>query len=538
MTIRKYQIARRTVQISVVVGMLLIPVVARYTNYLSARELDRTIEKWDGTLQGEILEFVDHVLRLLPGGEKPRVDRMVRDRTRTLERTQLLRGGPWSIQIGDLSMTDPLAGAESIIASRSIAWVLAISLVIPLAATLLLGRAFCSWICPMGLLLDLNDKLRKILRFLEIRPRNVIFPRATKFILLGFGIVVVAVTSKPLLAYVYPPAILGREAHDFVFGIFDHAERGRFGFWTSGLTWASLIILGIAMFEVVVSRRWWCRYICPGGALYILLGRFHPLKIQRSPAQCTDCGVCVQVCPMGLDPMHDEVGSECDGCGLCVSHCDDEALHVKLHGHQDRLIQIGKEARKAAALLILVAVLPSQATAHHILGIPHYAYDEQYPQTPVLTYRVDAGPYEIRMTGYPGHPQPGERCSLHLYINRRDNGALFDKTVRATVFQDVLIGDDPIIYGPQEAVIEERVFKFHPTFGEVANYTVRIELDVEGVPWIIDLPMVAGEPGSPYTVMGSVAGGLVAFLVVIRAIRIKMRRRSRTASPIGRGAVA
>jgi hypothetical protein len=57
---------------------------------------------------------------------------------------------------------------------------------------------------------------------------------------------------------------------------------------------------------------------------------------------------------------------------------------------------------------VLFLCLPPGVWAHHILGIPHYAYDEQYPQTPVLTYRVDAGANELKMTGYPG---PGTRAS-------------------------------------------------------------------------------------------------------------------------------
>jgi NapH/MauN family ferredoxin-type protein len=537
MTLRKLQIARRTVQISVIAIMLLIPAVSRYTNYLSARELDRTLEKWDGSLQGEVLRGIDAVLRVLPGGEKDRVDRIVRDRTVALERTQALRGGPWSVQLGDLSMTDPLAGAESIVASKSIAWVLVVSLAVPLIATVLLGRVFCSWICPMGLLLEVNDRLRGLLRFLEIRPRNLTFSRATKYGLLGVGLVVVAVTSTPLLGYIYPPAILGREAHDLIFGMFDRAEQGRFGFWAGGLTWASLIILGIAMFEVLVSRRWWCRYLCPGGGLYILLGRFRLVNVERSATACTDCGVCVQVCPMGLAPMQDQIGPECDNCGLCVSHCGDDALDFKLKGSRSlkQVVQVGK---KAAALLLLITVLPIEANAHHIMGIPHYAYDEQYPQTPVLTYRIDAGPYELRMTGYPGHPKPGERSSIHVYINRRENGALYGQTVQATVFQDALIGDDPIVYGPQDAMIEERVFKFYPTYEDEANYIVRISFDVEGVPWMIDLPIVVGEPGSPLTVLGSMAAGVVIFIIVIRAIRIKMQRRTNTPQPTRKEAVA
>jgi len=167
----------------------------------------------------------------------------------------------------------------------------------------------------------------------------------------------------------------------------------------------------------------------------------------------------------------------------------------------------------------------SPASAHHILGIPHYAYDEEYPQTPILTYRVEMGPHEVKMTGYPGKPQPGEPCSLHVYIRRLDDGKPFDDGVTLTVFLDTLIGQDPVIYGPIEARLEESVYKFYPQFGLEANYLVRIAFEAEDAPWIIDLPMVVGEPGSPLVVLGGVACGVVAFLVVVRAIRIKRRRR-------------
>lgn len=174
-----------------------------------------------------------------------------------------------------------------------------------------------------------------------------------------------------------------------------------------------------------------------------------------------------------------------------------------------------------------VALLMPAAMAHHILGVPHYAYDEDYPQTPVLTYSVEAGPYNVRMSGFPGKPEPGEPCRLHVYLSRVDTGEPYRKNVTMTVMRDRLLGADPIVYGPVEAELEEAMFKFHPLFKDEANYTVRIEYEAEGAPWIIDLPMVAGEPGSPWAVVGGIGGGLVVFLVVMRAIRIKVRRRER-----------
>jgi hypothetical protein len=165
--------------------------------------------------------------------------------------------------------------------------------------------------------------------------------------------------------------------------------------------------------------------------------------------------------------------------------------------------------------------------AHHILGVPHYAYDEEYPQAPVLTYSVDAGPYNVRMTGYPGKPEPGERCSLHVYVSKPDSGEPYRETVTLTVMRDRLLGSDPIVYGPIEAELEEAMFKFFPVFEDEANYTVRIAYEAEGAPWNIDLPMVAGDPGSPWAVVGATGGALILFLIVMRAVRIKMRRRER-----------
>ncbi len=333
--IRKIQVARRIVQITVVLMILAVPVMARYNNFLMARELDETLENWDGTLQGELLEGIDNVMRVLPDGEEPPLEPGMeprRNRNAALDRAQSLRGGIWSMQIGAVSMTDPLAALESIASSHSITTVLLISLILPVLIALLMGRVFCSWVCPMGLLLEFSDKLRGVLKFLELAPRDYKVSRLTKYTLLVVGLLTSALIGLPVLGYIYPPAILSRELHDFVMEMFDYAEFNGPGFFAGGLTWMSFLILGIAVFEVTVSRRWWCRYICPGAAVYCLLGAARPIRVRRNADSCTKCGECVRVCPMALAPMVDKMGIECDNCGVCVSHCDDHALGYTLMG--------------------------------------------------------------------------------------------------------------------------------------------------------------------------------------------------------------
>ncbi len=263
MKVRKLQITRRLVQITLLLLILLVPAVARYANYLSAFELDPYLEKWEGTLQGGALQALDSGFRALPRAERERAGRLDRNRAALLTYTQQLHGGPWSMELGSLSLTDPLAGAESIAASKRIQKVLLVGLIVPVLAAIVFGRIFCSWICPMHLLLEIVDRLRGVLRFLEFSPRDVKFARGTKYVLLAVGLIMAGGLARPVLGYIYPPAIIGREAHDFVFALFDRAEAGQVGLWWGGLTWMSLIILGIALFEVTVSQRWFSYHLGP-----------------------------------------------------------------------------------------------------------------------------------------------------------------------------------------------------------------------------------------------------------------------------------
>lgn len=330
---RKLQVLRRCSQIAVILFLLLIPAIARYSNYVASLDVDTYIEKWDGSAQGVAITGIDRVFRSLPGGETERVGEMVRDETGVLVYAQQFRGSAWSAEVAGVSMSDPLAAAESIVARKHIAGVVAISLIVPLAVTLLFGRVFCSWICPMGFLCEINDKLRGVLQFLEIKPRNIAFSRSTKMILLGAGLLLTAILSVPVLGYIYPPAIVSRELHDVVFAMFDRAEVGQLGLSAAGFTWMSLIIAGILLFELLISRRWWCKYVCPGGALYSLIGFARPIRVKLIESRCTHCTDCVKVCPMSLNPMNNKMGMECDNCGECISVCDDDALKYSFAGN-------------------------------------------------------------------------------------------------------------------------------------------------------------------------------------------------------------
>ncbi len=221
-------------------------------------------------------------------------------------------GTLWSMRLGPLDLTDPLAAAEVLFTTRGLPATLALSVLVPVVGTLLLGKVYCSWICPGYLLLELSGKLRRLLRLAEIRPATVRFSMLNKYLLLGAGLLLGAMLGAPFFSLVYPPAVISRVVHSLVFGVSA----------ASGLA----LLGGVVLFELLVSPRWWCRSLCPGGALYGLLGWARPLRVTLAPHRCDGCGLCQPACEMGLDPMRQSRGLECDNCARCLAVCPQVAL--------------------------------------------------------------------------------------------------------------------------------------------------------------------------------------------------------------------
>ena len=127
-------------------------------------------------------------------------------------------GGLWSFQIKGFRVSDPLAVLSDTAASKALHGLMFLSLILPMVGTLLLGRVFCSWICPANLLLEITGKLRGLLRFAEIPPAEVKFSRANKYVLLAVGLLIAAIVGLPIFALIYPPAALSRLLHGWIFG--------------------------------------------------------------------------------------------------------------------------------------------------------------------------------------------------------------------------------------------------------------------------------------------------------------------------------
>ncbi len=501
------QTLRRAVQLSVCGLMLAVVLLSLYAHYRAARALDdlELTRTWKGALLG-------------------RIDRYVAGLSDPQAFLDGYKGTVWSMRIAGVDLTDPLAAVEMSAAAHTVYRPLLVSVAIPVVVTLLLGRVFCSWICPAGLLFELAGKLRKLLRLAELRPAEVHFSHRNKYLLLLAGLAVVAAVGAPIFALVYPPAVLSRVVHAWIFG--------------TALTGMLVLLAAIVLFELFVSPRWWCRTMCPGGALYAVLGWPRVLRVRLDAGRCSGCRECEPVCEPGLNPVLESESIECDNCGVCIRHCPDGALRYTLglprrpSGLPVRPVGLGSRRTgrlKVLGAVLLALTLTGDARGHHILGLPHYSYSENYPQAPTLEYPATTGPYDVLLTCYPGTPVPGETANLAFYIKNRETGQPYEKPITVRVLQTFTFGDNREILPATLVQPFEVPHKLAVTFPQDGEFVVELTLDVEGQPETIPFMVIAGQPSATASVLIAAGCGLVVFLVVVRAIRIKRARRAAAA---------
>lgn len=186
-------------------------------------------------------------------------------------------------------------------------------LLIIVAMAFLFKKGFCSWVCPVGLISelfgDLSDRLFKrrvrVWRWLDYVLRSL------KYLLLLFFVYAIWVLMSPpdIRAFVYSD-----------YNIVSDILMLRF-FESPTLTTAVIVL--ILVVGSLFLRGFWCRYLCPYGALLGLIGLISPSRIRRNESTCTNCTLCARACPsfIKVDQVKEVVSDECTGCMRCVSVC-------------------------------------------------------------------------------------------------------------------------------------------------------------------------------------------------------------------------
>ncbi len=261
-----------------------------------------------------------HAYDLLADSEKQLYDTMeaitspfINDIEKDLD---AIKGNTWSGTFFGYQLSDPLAALGQIFAGRSFYLPFLLTALVPVIFTIVFGRFFCGWICPATFIYELNTNVAAWLRRAGLKTGNRRFDLRIKYLVLAIGLVLSAITGSVLVAGIYPPAIVGRE-------IYYAIALGGFGA-------GSVFFVITLLFDLLVARRGFCRYLCPGGALYSLLGRFRIFRIQRIVENCNDCAKCNAICEFGLDPLRDGFGQECNNCTACIAICPTDALTFKV----------------------------------------------------------------------------------------------------------------------------------------------------------------------------------------------------------------
>ncbi len=261
---------------------------------------------------------------------------------------------------------DPLVAVSTALSSHAIYNKVALALII-LAGTIFIGRFFCGWVCPLGTLNQFFSSFRPERKGMaRIESNRYKKWMSTKYYLL-FAFLALSLFTSLQIGLIDPIAFLVRSLTTSILpGIsaalrfaFDSlyasnigalqfvADAGYFVFGANLLSYkpqyyhVGFLIGGIFLAVLALNRfitRFWCRGICPLGALMGLFSRWAIFGMEKDHARCDDCNRCLLHCQGACDPQGKVPWrqAECHLCFNCESVCPHDALKFKFFPKQER----------------------------------------------------------------------------------------------------------------------------------------------------------------------------------------------------------
>ncbi len=228
-----------------------------------------------------------------------------------------LIGSYYSLSWGPVQVVDPAMALQTLLLSRAFTVTLLIGLVLPVLLALLFGRVFCGWACPYNTLMEMWQALERRLspeRFRERRRRAAQAgnPHPLWFWGMLAGLVLLTVLlGFPLLNYLSPPGLFSSQITQGILGM--------------GVGLELALVGGLLFMEAALGRRWWCRQLCPVGAVLGIFRLPTTLAVVHDPDRC-HCHIlhepCHQACPTDLVPKRAGIYPSCLNCGLCLRACE------------------------------------------------------------------------------------------------------------------------------------------------------------------------------------------------------------------------
>ncbi len=185
-------------------------------------------------------------------------------------------------------------------------------LISAIVIAILVRKGFCGWICPIGFVSNLAEEISRKLKTIRVTPFWINLPLLTlKYFLLCFFsyLILWEMDIKSIDGFIRSP-----------YNIVSDAKMLDFFMAPSNIT------IGVMIFLIIISffmRNFWCRFLCPYGALLGIAALLSPVHIHRKKETCIDCKKCEKNCPTDIKitkkiSIH---SPECIGCLECVEVC-------------------------------------------------------------------------------------------------------------------------------------------------------------------------------------------------------------------------
>ncbi len=244
-----------------------------------------------------------------------------------LANQQYIKGYPVTLFLD----ASALNGLGALLAGANVAHLMWIGFFI-LALSFIFGRFFCGWICPMGTIMDAISFIFRPGKIKDRIEKNKYSPKQIYKYMLLIIILISAAMGVMQAGLLDPISILTRTgAVFFAPAISDSTNTIIHNIPERTFPIAPLIVgfFAFLLWLNIIRPRFWCRYICPLGALLGAGARFAPKHIVRDKAKCTDCGLCTATCTAAASPQKNIRTSECWLCHNCIEECPENALTLQ-----------------------------------------------------------------------------------------------------------------------------------------------------------------------------------------------------------------
>ena len=190
----------------------------------------------------------------------------------------------------------------------------------------LMGRFVCGWLCPFGFIQDLLHKIYFPKKIDTFRGDKLL--RKLKYMILVIFVILMPMFLVDILGQGAPyfcklicPA--GTLEGGLLLVLLNQSLRSAVG-WL--YTWKNIILIITIILSILIYRPF-CKYICPLGAVYSVFNSVSVFRYRVDKEMCIDCGICVDVCKMQVNPIKNVNDLECIRCGACKRTCPVKAIH-------------------------------------------------------------------------------------------------------------------------------------------------------------------------------------------------------------------